>query len=166
MLLVDRPRGLSREQLSRLRDLGPTYAEWCARLDGAGIPPSIEHGDLHDGNVFVRDGGYAIFDWGDACVAHPFASLLVTLSSIAHRYDLPAGAAELAGLLDAYLEPWADGGLRAELAETVRLATRIHKVTRALSWNRALSAVPPDRRGEYGEAVPGCLLELFEPDLL
>jgi len=125
VLLVDRPGGLSREQLSRLRDLEPTYAEWCARLDGAGIPPSIEHGDLHDGNVFVRDGGYAIFDWGDACVGHPFASLLVTLSSIAHRYDLPAGAAELAGLRDAYLEPWADGGRRAELAETVRLATRV-----------------------------------------
>jgi hypothetical protein len=35
-----------------------------------------------------------------------------------------------------------------------------------VSWNRALSSVRPAERGEYGDAVPGWLLELFEPDLV
>jgi len=30
------------------------YAGWRAQLDAAGIAPSLDHGDLHDGNVFVR----------------------------------------------------------------------------------------------------------------
>lgn len=166
VLLVGQPAGLSQAQLQDLHALEARYAGWCAHLDAVGIAPSLEHGDLHDGNVFVRSGGYAIFDWGDACVTHPFASLLVVLNAIAYRFHLEPGAAELVRLRDAYLEPWADAGSRGDLAEVVRWATRVHKVGRAVSWNRALSSVRPAERGEYGDAVPGWLLELFEPDLV
>jgi hypothetical protein len=166
VLLVGQPGGLTQAQLQDLHALEARHAGWCAQLDAAGVPPSLEHGDLHDGNVFVRSSGYAIFDWGDACVTHPFASLLVALNAIAYRFHLEPGAAELVRLRDAYLEPWADVGNRGDFAEIVRLATRVHKVGRAVSWNRALSSVPPAERGEYGDAVPGWLLELFEPDLV
>ena len=166
VLLVGQPAGLSHDQLRDLHALEDRYAGWCAQLDAAGIASSLDHGDLHDGNVFVRPGGYALFDWGDACVTHPFASLLFALNAIAYRFHLERGAAELVRFRDAYLEPWADAGSRGDLAEIVRWATRVHKVGRAVSWNRALSSVPPAERGEYGEAVPGWLLELFEPDLV
>jgi hypothetical protein len=166
VLLVGQPAGLTHDQLRDLHALEDRYVGWCARLDAADIPPSIEHGDLHDGNVFVTSSGHAIFDWGDACVTHPFAGLLVALNAIAYRFHLEPGAAELVRLRDAYLEPWADGGGQTDLAEVLRLATRVHKVGRAVSWNRALSSVPPAERGEYGDAVPGWLLELFEPDLV
>jgi aminoglycoside phosphotransferase (APT) family kinase protein len=36
---------------------------------------SLVHGDLHLGNVAKGPGGPLIFDWTDACVAHPFLDL-------------------------------------------------------------------------------------------
>ena len=47
-----------------------------------GIPETIQHDDLHDGQVFVQDGRYLLLDWGDACVSHPFFTLAVTLDGV------------------------------------------------------------------------------------
>ena len=76
--LADDPdASLTEEDRSRLRELVPTYAGWCAELEAYGIAPSLQHDDLHDGNVFVGRTGDRIFDWGDAGIAHPFGTLLV-----------------------------------------------------------------------------------------
>jgi len=160
-LLLGLPGGMSEQTLTRLRGMEEEYAGWCARLDDSGIPPSLQHDDLHDGNVFVRPGGYAIFDWGDAVVAHPFGSLLVALRSIAARFGLPPGSAELRRLRDAYLEPWSEGRETAELAEVVDLAVHVATVGRALCWQRALAGVAGPERAEHAEAVPGWLEELL-----
>ena len=82
----------------------------------------------HDGNVLAGDGGYRVIDWGDSGVAHPFATLLVTLRSVGNAFELgdwtPFGPAapELERLRDAYLEPWSDRLARAELVRLVRIA--------------------------------------------
>ena len=52
------------------------------RAGGFGIPETIQHDDLHDGQVFVRDGRNLVLDWGDACVSHPFFTLSVTLEGV------------------------------------------------------------------------------------
>jgi hypothetical protein len=161
VLLVDEPDGLSTEELARLRELGPDFAAQCDLLDGSGIAASVEHSDLHDGNIFVRGGRYAVFDWGDTSIAHPFGSLLVAMSAIRARYDMAADAPALARLRDAYLEPWTPGHTRRELVELAAIATAVAPLSRARSWERALSDVPPADRGPYREAVPGWLHELL-----
>ncbi len=173
--LVDDPAaGLGDPDRTRLHSLFPAYAEWCASLAASGIEPSLQHDDLHDGNVFVgraddaaADGttGDRIFDWGDAVVAHPFGTLLATLRSIANR-DATLGRTELLRLRDAYLEPWTAGRSRAALVETVGTALRVGAVGRAFAWERALSGVPPTTHGEYAGAVGEWLLELFEPTVI
>ena len=35
----------------------------------------ITHEEVHDGNVFVRDGEPFFLDWAEACVSHPFVGL-------------------------------------------------------------------------------------------
>jgi hypothetical protein len=52
--------------------------ELCDELAALGIAETIQHDDLHDGQVFVRDGSVRILDWGDACVSHPFMTFAVT----------------------------------------------------------------------------------------
>jgi hypothetical protein len=37
----------------------------CRQLSAVAIPETVQHDDLHDGQVFVRDGRYLFFDWGD-----------------------------------------------------------------------------------------------------
>jgi hypothetical protein len=171
--LIEEPAaGLSEPDRTRLRALLPEYAEWCAVLAASGIASSLQHDDLHDGNVFVGRvgadqalGGDRIFDWGDAVVAHPFGTLLATLRSIASR-DAGLGRADLLRLRDAYLEPWTDEQPRATLNETVGMALRVGAVGRAFAWQRALSGVPPPAHGEYAGAVGEWLLELFEPTVI
>ncbi|MEU9505440.1 phosphotransferase [Micromonospora sp. NPDC048170] len=162
-LLFGAEDGLTVEAYERLRAHRAGFAEDCRRLAGSGVAPTIQHDDLHDGNVFVAGDGYRFFDWGDASVAHPFGTLLVTLNSVADAFGLPDGDPALARLRDAYLEPWSAGHDPGALREAARLAIRVTRVSRALSWRRALET-PDPARAEYAAAVPGWLQELFAPD--
>ena len=57
----------------RLAALRPAVAEWCERLVASPVPASIDHNDFHGFNILA---GERFYDWGDAVVAHPFASML------------------------------------------------------------------------------------------
>ena len=162
VLFVEQPDGLSPEEFTRLRRCGPALTDRCDILAASGIAPTVDHGDLHDGNIFVQDDGYTIFDWGDASVTHPFASLLVTMSALGARYRVASDDPVLQRLRDAYLEPWTGPFSRSELVELAANAVAVAPINRARSWERALSAVPPAERGEYREAVPGWLRELID----
>jgi hypothetical protein len=169
--LADDPEAvLSADERARVRALVPAYTGWCAELDASGIEPSLQHDDLHDGNVFVGEGVDRIFDWGDASVAHPFGTLLSTLRSIASRGldDEPANvkARTLDRLRDVYLEAWTDGHSLESLRRIVPVAMRVAIVGRSLSWKRSLVGIPMDDRGDWADRVGGWLTELFEPDLV
>ena len=145
----------------------PTYREACAELAAGDIPVSLQHDDLHDGNVFVRGPNqYRFFDWGDAYLGHPFALLLVALRVAADRFTLPHGDPALLRLRDAYLEPWSGLAPQAQLVREVELAIRVAKVARALSWQRALLDADAEALAEWGDAVPGWLGEMLEPDVI
>ncbi|GIF21863.1 hypothetical protein BJ973_002190 [Actinoplanes tereljensis] len=123
------------------------FADWCAELAADGLPAALQHDDLTDANVFpVGPRGFRFFDWGDACVSHPFGTMLVALGFAAHLLKLEPGAAELARLRDAYLEPWTDLAPATTLRRSVSLAYRIDRVPRALAWQRAVqdAALPVD----------------------
>ncbi len=170
--LIEGPAtGLDDADRHRLRGLVPEYREWCGALELSGIEASLQHDDLHDGNVFFgpaaddSTGNARIFDWGDAVVAHPFGTLLATLRSIASR-DAAVGRTELLALRDAYLEPWTAEQPRIALNQTVGIALRAGAVGRAFAWERALSGVPLEAHGDYAGAVGEWLLELFEPTVI
>lgn len=136
--------------------LQPRFAAWCDELATSGIRSTLQHDDLHDNNVFADD---VVFDWGDAALAFPFSSLLVTLRTVRQRWP----DADLERLRDAYLEPWTDTHTRAELELLALFATRVGKVGRARAWVRALADVADP--GEHAEAAPGWLEELLEEDV-
>ena len=127
--------GLGAEKHAAVAALAPAYERWCAELLADGVPATLQHDDLHDDNVFVTGDRHRFFDWADACVAHPFGSLLVALAVAQMQFKVPAGAPELARLRDAYLEPWTDGNDRTTLTRSVSLALRVAKVGRSLSWS-------------------------------
>jgi len=152
------------ERLAAVEASAPALGEWCADLDGDGIPASLQHDDLTDANVFVDD--FRFFDWGDASVAHPFGSLLVGIGFAAHVLELPAGAPELTRLRDAYLEPWSDLATPAALRRSASLAWRVTRVSRALAWRRALHDAALPVGEDFRTAVADWLAELPAPPLL
>lgn len=160
-LRLGQPNGLSLDEYRRLLELSPQVAEMAAELASLGLPASIQHDDLHDGNIFVRDGRYTFFDWGDACITHPFCTLLVSLRSIAFRFDLPEAAPELARLRDAYLAPWSSFASPADLVAAAGLAQRLGMICRVLSWRAALHGAGEAEVAPHAEAVSGWLQEFL-----
>src|SRR5262249_59728863 len=67
----ERDHGLEPDEVARLLALAPRFRELCTELAELRLPPSIQHDDLHEWNVFERDGRLAIYDWGDASLGFP-----------------------------------------------------------------------------------------------
>ena len=125
------------DQVAGLRD---DVAAWSERLAAAPVAPSLDHNDLHPWNVLPGAGGSVRFyDWGDAVVAHPFASALA-IGFL--PFELSEHDAER--LRDAYLEPFGGLAPHVELVEALVLACRLGKIARTLTWHRAISAEGPD----------------------
>ncbi|MBA3236373.1 MAG: aminoglycoside phosphotransferase family protein [Chloroflexi bacterium] len=165
-LIEDSAVGLAEDDRRRLIDADAEYLTRCKDLAADGIAPTVQHDDLHAGNVLVDGGLDRIFDWGDAAVAHPFGTMLVTLRSIASRGGHGTDPTGLERLRDAYLEPWTDRHARPALVRSVDNAVHVATIGRALAWRRALSGIPRDELGEDAEAVPGWLLESLAEDPL
>jgi hypothetical protein len=145
--LLDELEGFAETELGPLRALAPRVAEMCEQLASYGIPETIQHDDLHDGQVFVRDGEYLFFDWGDSCVSHPFFSMAVTLEGqLAWGLDDVEGSEDIRPFRDAYLEPFRDWASVSALEEAHAIALRLGWICRALNWQRIASALDsPDR---------------------
>ncbi len=128
----------------RLRLAGwlPWVREACEELSAAGIPETIQHDDLHDAQVFVRDDRYLLLDWGDACVSHPFFSLSVTLDGvISWGVDDVEGSEPTEPFRDAYLDEFR----RCTSSDLVTLST----TARRLGWLcRAVNGRLCDSSGE------------------
>ena len=124
------------EREPRLAPYASRFAEWCVTLT---LPSTVQHDDLHDGNVYARDGRLAFLDWGDTTIAHPFASLLVAFRVLSNRHP----PAALERMRDAYLEPWGDDA-RAEFD----VAQRVAAFARLLTWQRILESTGAEEARE------------------
>ncbi|GGV75012.1 phosphotransferase [Streptomyces gelaticus] len=147
-----------------LAELRPRLVEWCEELAGVGVADTLDHSDLHDGQLFAPEPGrFTFFDWGDAVVSHPFCSFLVPARAARERFGPEAPAR----LRDAYLEPWTDDGrTTAELRRALSRAWRLGAIGRACSWGRLFpgASIGGGRAGNAEGAR--WLLELFaEPPL-
>lgn len=92
----------------RFRAATPYVQELCDRLAGFGIRETLQHDDLHDAQVYVKDGADLVMDWGDACISHPFFTLSVTLEGvISWGLDDVEDSVDTAPFRDAYLAPYA-----------------------------------------------------------
>jgi hypothetical protein len=122
------------DERRRLSAAAPRVQEMCDELAAVGVPETIQHDDLHDGQVFVTDGRYVFGDWGDACVSHPFFTLSVTLEGVlAWGFDDVRNSVDVGPFRDAYLTRYADDFERVELEPAVDVALRLGWICRAVN---------------------------------
>ncbi|MDF1664453.1 MAG: aminoglycoside phosphotransferase family protein [Planctomycetota bacterium] len=91
--------GLSKIEHETLCEAWPAIEGMVRKLDGYCLPLTINHGDLHGGNVIERNGDLVIFDWTWASVSHPFFDLV--LLYLRNRESW-------AQLAPAYFQQWSD----------------------------------------------------------
>lgn len=58
VLLLGHPDGLTAAERDRLRRSVPEFEALCRELTAYGVPETVQHDDLHDGNVFLSEHGY------------------------------------------------------------------------------------------------------------
>jgi hypothetical protein len=134
---VGTPDGPSPEEFAAARDHLPILREQCGELDSLGIPASVDHSDLHAGNILGSGDDLRPFDWGDAVLGHPFGSLLIVLRSAPESCGLPIFGPAIAELRDAYLAPWIAEGIDPDKAlRAVDLALITGALARAQAWGR------------------------------
>ncbi len=136
----------------RFRAATDQVAELCEQLAAYGIRDSVQHDDLHDGQVFVRDGRHWVLDWGDACVSHPFFVLAVALEGqIAWGLDDVESSVDTGPFRDTFLAPYAAAHpnlSHADLVEASRLATRLGWAARAVNGHLSVDGEGTRRRLE------------------
>ena len=128
---------LESAELERVRRYAPKFQQLCADLAAVHPVASIQHDDLHLRSLFVDGSLLRALDWGDACVAHPFATLVVTFHWLEVTNGLAPDDPWFRRLRDAYLEPWGQG-----LQRTLDLALRVGLVAETIGWQRQRQAMP------------------------
>lgn len=161
VLQLGLPEGLSADEHKRLQNLAPHISALCAQLATSGVPDSIDHGDLHDGNIFLNNGRYLFFDWGDSSAGHPFISLRTAFVSLENTLGLEENAPEFERLVDVYLEPWTRYVPRKQLRQIYDFSKCVAPMCSALRWRRAIGALEPEARVNYAYAIPSLLREFL-----
>lgn len=162
------PARLADPTATRLREARAAVETAAATLGGSPLPSSLQHGDLHPGNVFEVDGALRVFDLGDAQWAYPLEVLEVSSAVARHAgtdwepverayrraWDTwcaerglpPAGAADGAPSWD---------GLRHAAGVT-------HAVNRSWAWCGALAEATEAEWADWGEAPGRHLAKVLE----
>jgi len=151
-VLPDRFEELMRSQLPldpeetlALARFAERFTQLCGELAASQVPATIQHDDLHHANLYARDDRLRVLDWGDASIAHPFASLVVTFRFLEQRTGLAPGDPWFTRLRDAYLEPWGGAGLQADF----ELALRVGGFARAIASLQTRSTLARDELADF-----------------
>ncbi len=131
--------GLEPYQAEAILVLEDELVAMCDEL-ATGMPMSLEHGDLHGGNIFWRErtNDLCILDWGDATVTHPFFSVRVfwnALYDLLPEEDEVAWYEQIQTMRAVYLEAWSGVASDDVLWRHLLIAEELGCVYRALSWH-------------------------------
>jgi hypothetical protein len=148
------PEGLSDDEVDRLRALVPGVAAQSAELASYGISDTIDHGDFHDGNVFIGGGRLTLADWGDCCITHPFFTLGITLRSAAHFAGMADDTPPILAMRDAYLEPWEPVAPGADLVRAFKIAYQLSHISSARNWHELVVRLTGEQRAQEADSVP------------
>jgi hypothetical protein len=151
-LQIDQPRGLSEADHHALRDLLPVFDQACAEMTALGLPDTLEHGDLHAYNIFVRsDNGYVFYDWTDGCLTQPLLCLAPFL-----EVAPPEGHVALCA---AYLDPWRGFADAPRLERALALARVLSPLHLAVSYYNIRRSTEPSQHWELAGALAYFLRE-------
>ncbi len=135
----------------------------AGRLATSGIPATIQHDDLHGGNILVGPDRRSDLRLGRRGRRAPVRDVDddLQLDRPPHRTAISDDPV-FGRLRDVYTEAWTDVAPRTELVETAALARALGCIGKSLAWERALTGLAPDEMDGHGDAVAGWLMEFAD----
>jgi aminoglycoside phosphotransferase (APT) family kinase protein len=129
-----------------------------AEIAGWGLPETLVHGDLHLGNV-ANPGpddalGLTIYDWTDACLAHPLVDLATLVRS--------SPETERDALVTAYTGVWRQHLDLPSIEVLVAAALDVERAHQAVTYERLQASLEEASRWEMEGVVARCLRRLLE----
>jgi hypothetical protein len=138
---MDTATWLSEEEAAALAAAVPRIRACCEELAALAVPCSLVHGDLHLANVAEGPRGPLLFDWTDACVAHPFLDLATIRRGTG---EVDVAEEELrARLRAAYLPAWSSFESPERLARAWELAVPLGALHQAISYRSLVASLQP-----------------------
>jgi len=133
-LALGKPKGLLPEERDAALDMLPYFEQVCHELAIQPCSTGLDQGDLHMGNIVLKDSRCLFLDWDAASITHPFCSLLLPYDDTGLRDE--TALARLDWLAEAYLRPWCEptGQNLETLTTTLHRALWVAHINRALNW--------------------------------
>lgn len=153
------PRRVSTADAAAIRAHAPVIQGWVDAVAGLGLPTTLQHGDLHERNVF-GGAGLRFFDFADAVLSDPLGVLLIPLNILGMTFDAGADDPRLRRVADAYLEVWSDLAPMSELRAALPAGLQLGRLARIESWLRVTAAMDAAAVDEWGSAVPAWMATL------
>ena len=138
------------ELARRLRAGLPRFHDLCEEIASAPIPNTLVHGDFHADNVVISDGTYLIFDWTDACIAHPFVDA-ATFLRYAERASIDRATRER--WRDRYLGGWEELAPHDVTSRLFDLALPLAAMHQVVTYRWLLDSLDPSERWQFGSAL-------------
>lgn len=152
--------GLNHNEIKSLQKLSPKIETLCKQLFSYNIPETLEHGDFQDNNILIQDKRITISDWGDACISHPFFSLVSALNSIKRNHNLQNTDEIYQQAKNAYLNNWLEHGTKEDIYRAFNIAEKLHYFMFALSFSRIYLCVK-ENFNPYKGYMAGSLRQLL-----
>jgi Phosphotransferase enzyme family len=149
---------LSSNQVRAFQAARPGLEEAVAVLTATSLPVTLNHGDLHPGNVLIVDHQPRLFDFADAQWAAAPEVLGAAWGWLVHRTSHPWRK-----VFDAYREVWSDLITAGDFDELVAAAMLTLPVNRSLTWTYAVAGAATGDLAEWGDAPVSQLGHLLEP---
>lgn len=102
--LAERP--LSRGEIRTAIDAVSRLRALMDGLESVSDIRSIQHLDLHHGNVFDSPAGVRIFDWGDARVGSPLLHLVSVVSLLSYVAGIDVDDPRVRAVGESYVDAW------------------------------------------------------------
>jgi hypothetical protein len=152
---------LSQADVERLLQSRKPIEDCIGELADLEIEVSLDHGDFHDGNIFVNNSDYVFFDWGDAGLTHPFFSLRTAFVSMENSLGFEEDDPIFDRLSDHYLQEWVEWGTLPILQRAYQMSKPLASINAAVRWQAAIDDLHPADRTPYQSHVPSLLGEVL-----
>ncbi len=118
-------------------------------LQACGLPDTLVHGDLHQGNVIASAAGPVLLDWGDAGVGLP----LLDLPALCHGFA-PADRPQVVAMV---ADAWRQACPNAQIDAAIALIAPVLELRQALVYQHFLDNIEPAEQHYHEADVPARL---------